>query len=342
MTKVKKDIPEKKSKKKKNTLKDKTFSTKKNGKTFAEVKSQKTEEEDKTETKADTAINTKLTEDEQKERNARTIFIGNLPFNTKKQQLAKFLKPYGEMKNCRFRRPNGKKILNKMKSENFSTIIAYAVMKSIEDAENCLILNGTEFKNHHIRVTKLEKKFSLDEDVNKRTIFVGNLRYSATEEKLHNIFSTCGDIEYVRTINNEKGCKGCAYICFKKRDSVGLAMELDKTLLDDRPIHVEKYSEKKKLIKPKRSSEKVLTGFERRMMKKMSKELGCKTHQPSRSFSKNNLATENPKNLKKLTKKTTAQLNYRGKKANNKKHNKKCKRRNHLMDLAKKIAPKDK
>lgn len=45
--------------------------------------------------------------------------------------------------------------------------------------------------------------------------------------------------------DGDKGCKGVAYVCFKSADAVGLALELNETLLEDRPIHVERYSVKK-------------------------------------------------------------------------------------------------
>lgn len=69
---------------------------------------------------------------------------------------------------------------------------------------------------------------------------------AANEEKLREIFSSCGEIDYIRCLQEGvKGCKGVAYVCFQKPDAVGLALELNQTLLDDRPINVERYSVKK-------------------------------------------------------------------------------------------------
>lgn len=63
-----------------------------------------------------------------------------------------------------------------------------------------------------------------------------------TDEKLHETFSTCGDIEYVRPLQCGKGCKGTAYICFKDAASVVLSLKLNKTLIDGREIRVERYN----------------------------------------------------------------------------------------------------
>lgn len=69
---------------------------------------------------------------------------------------------------------------------------------------------------------------------------------AATEEQLREIFSSCGEIDYIRCLQDgDKGCKGVAYVCFQKPDAVGLALELNQTLLDDRPINVERYQVKK-------------------------------------------------------------------------------------------------
>lgn len=46
-------------------------------------------------------------------------------------------------------------------------------------------------------------------------------------------------------IQTKKGCKGVAFVCFENPDSVALALELDKTSLLDRPMHVERYKETK-------------------------------------------------------------------------------------------------
>lgn len=46
-------------------------------------------------------------------------------------------------------------------------------------------------------------------------------------------------------IQTNRGCNGVAFICFESPDSVALALELDKTSLLDRPMHVERYKEAK-------------------------------------------------------------------------------------------------
>lgn len=46
-------------------------------------------------------------------------------------------------------------------------------------------------------------------------------------------------------IQTDRGCKGVAFVCFESSDSVALALELDKTSLLGRPMHIERYKEAK-------------------------------------------------------------------------------------------------
>lgn len=50
---------------------------------------------------------------------------------------------------------------------------------------------------------------------------------------------------YIRVIQCKKGCNGTAYVCFQKSESVDLALKLNKTLVLDREIRVERYHTKK-------------------------------------------------------------------------------------------------
>lgn len=278
--------------------------------------------------------------------NDKTVFVGNIPSNTKINQLKKlFLKC--TILSCRFRLANGKPILKHKMRKEADSITAWLVFEQIKDVEFAIKLNGCEFKGRHIRVTKSEEKTSNDHN-DKCTIFVGNLKYSANDEKLYSIFSTCGEIEFVRTIQNAKGCSGVAYVCFKKPDSVGLALELNKTFLDDRPINVEKYSKNKSGASKKRKPEKEISGVQRRIMSKLMKVKNISEKLPSNNFY--NKCAENKKcdsNLKLRSQSKSVngkkKSEFKGIKVDSKKKIKKMNTKNslHWHALAKKIAPKE-
>ncbi|XP_018798849.1 PREDICTED: nucleolar protein 12 [Bactrocera latifrons] len=256
---------------------------------------------------------------------ACTIFVGNLPVNTKRAQLVRLFKDYGPINGVRFRTANGKVLFKHKHRKEAGTLSAWIVLKDAETVTRALILNGTVFKNNHLRVTRgNEKSSSMD---TKRTIFVGNLKYSANEEKLREIFSSCGDIEYVRCLNDDKGCKGVAYVCFKGPEAVGLALELNETMLDERPIHVERYSIKKLGAKKTRDV------AEREIRNKSD---GGKVQKDKKKVKGDNSQTKKVADTSKKSK-------FRGVKVEGG-HVKKQKKKvtSQMQKLAKKIAPKEK
>ncbi|XP_017845279.1 nucleolar protein 12 [Drosophila busckii] len=270
---------------------------------------------------------------------AATVFVGNLPINTKRVQLKRLFQPYGKIQTIRLRTAGGKNLFKHKQRKVAGSLNAYVVLETPEIAEKALALNGTEFKDNHLRVTPSAKAPAMENGSDadaKRTVFVGNLKYSANEEKLREIFSSCGEIDYIRCLHEgEKGCKGVAYVCFQKPDAVGLALELNETLLDDRPIHVERYSVKKlgaketrdaaTKVAPKSKKNMNSAGAKKRLDKKQLKENG-----------KPGGGAQSPANKKKSE--------YRGVKVDGIKKNKKPKQKSNkqMNVLAKKIAPKSK
>ncbi|EDW55528.1 nucleolar protein 12 [Drosophila sechellia] len=284
------------------------------------------------------------------EEEASTVFVGNLPINTKRVQLVKLFQPYGLVQSIRLRTAGGKQLFKHKQRKVAGSLNAYVVLQNPEIAQQALALNGTEFKENHLRVTpaSMAEKFGQGKDQQpsdkdaKRTIFVGSLKYSATEEQLREIFSSCGEIDYIRCLQDgDKGCKGVAYVCFQKPDAVGLALELNQTLLDDRPINVERYQVKKLGAKQVRDAAAASTasktssktkaknqnsaGAKKRLDKKKGKETG-------------NVKKEGaPTGQKKKSE-------YRGVKVDGIKKAKKPKKKSNDLQtaLAKKIAPKQK
>lgn len=92
---------------------------------------------------------------------------------------------------------------------------------------------------------------------------------ATTEVALREAFNCCGEIEYVRILQGEHGCKGTAYVCFKGGESVTLALKLDKTVVLGREIHVERYHTKKLGSGTKAKVQlKKKAGYERRVIGK--------------------------------------------------------------------------
>lgn len=109
-----------------------------------------------------------------------TIFVGNLPINTKLKQLRTHFKPYGEITSIWFRSETGRKIMNKSDRKKYGSLIAYISFKEHENAVKAAEeQNGKLFKENHLRVDlKAEKADKFSQDLNKKsTVFVGNLQF---------------------------------------------------------------------------------------------------------------------------------------------------------------------
>ena len=78
------------------------------------------------------------------------------------------------------------------------------------------------------------------------TVFVSNLPYGTSREKIREIFSDCGEIVQVRleAKRNLKEFLGFGYVQFKESDSLTQALMLDRTMLKDRLLYVTRFVSK--------------------------------------------------------------------------------------------------
>lgn len=120
-------------------------------------------------------------------------------------------------------------------------------------------------------------------------------------------------------------------MCFKHADGVGLALELKDTILDERPIHVERYSVSKLGAKEQRDAQvaKDVKGKQNPAAKKGSNKFVKKS---------NNKKDTNTGEVAKPSKKSE----FRGVKVDaiKKKNKTKKLKKSQASELAKKIAPK--
>ncbi|KAA8898429.1 hypothetical protein TRICI_006558 [Trichomonascus ciferrii] len=172
------------------------------------------------------------------EKSQRTVFVGNLSnaVITKKadyKSLKRLFSQYGKVKSIRFRSvafsemlPRKAAFVKHQFHENRDTVNAYIVFEDKTAAIKAVELNATVFKDHHLRVDSVAHPAKHD---HKRSIFVGNLDFEATEEPLWKHFGDCGEIEYVRLIRDSKTNvgKGFGYVQFKDSMSISKALLLD-------------------------------------------------------------------------------------------------------------------
>ncbi|OQS04672.1 hypothetical protein THRCLA_03115 [Thraustotheca clavata] len=195
------------------------------------------------------------------ERAHRTIFVGNVSLDATVDDLKKFFSSCGKVESARLRSlpvagcavdQNGKQNLVKKVCANKKIFVegrdncnAYVVFASEESIEKALALNGSEFHEKFIRVDR--KVMTKDP---KRTVFVGNVAFTATEDEIRNHFEANIEkddedegsnlVESVRIIRDKESHlgKGFCYVLLKDVPTATKALKLDGSKIGKRELRV--------------------------------------------------------------------------------------------------------
>ncbi|EFN87744.1 RNA-binding protein 34 [Harpegnathos saltator] len=197
--------------------------------------------------KNEQAVKKSLSPEEQEEVDRKTIFIDNIPKETKITTLKKVFGQYGPIDNLRFRNivPKNPKISKKVAAikqdihPKIVTVVAYIKYKSEESAKKALSMNGKKFEGNYVNV-KIVAKLGQEKHNIKKSIFIGNLKFGMNTNDIWENFSKCGEIESVRLIRDKKTgqTRGFGYVNFKSEDAVTLALKLDGVEINNRPVRV--------------------------------------------------------------------------------------------------------
>ena len=216
-------------------------------------------------------------------RDSRTVFVGNIPSTSTKKQILRMFKTCGKVESVRLRSlhikegklPKKVAVRRQKQLTEESTFNAYVVFSSEEEAEKSLKLNGTLLNGRHLRVDLVAKKESTKLKETHLSIFVGNLPFTADEEKLRSCFSDCGDVESVRIIRDAKTGigKGFGFVSFSDKSGVMFAVKQNRKIeLDGRKLRVFKSKDEQTLKQAK---------FSGLRTEKMSGKMLTKKHFPS-------------------------------------------------------------
>uniref|UniRef100_A0AAA9SBR8 RNA binding motif protein 34 n=1 Tax=Bos taurus TaxID=9913 RepID=A0AAA9SBR8_BOVIN len=163
-----------------------------------------------------------INQEEERLKNERTVFVGNLPVTCNKKKLKSFFKEYGQIESVRFR-----------------SLDESAATKALER-------NGAQFaEGFRVRVDLATETSSRD----KRSVFVGNLPYKVEESAVEKHFLACGNVVAVRIVRDQvTGVgRGFGYVLFENTDAVHLALKLNNSELMGRKLRVMRSVHKEKL-----------------------------------------------------------------------------------------------
>lgn len=191
-----------------------------------------------------------------KSKDERTIFVGNVNNKviTDKQAYKEFKDTFssvGPVESIRFRSiafseilPRKAAYIQQKLHPSRDAVNAYIVYKEKDSVSKALGLNAEVVQDHHLRVDSVKEPAEQD---SKRSVFIGNLNFEATEEALWTFFEGCGSIESVRIVRDPKTNlgKGFAFVQFVDPSSTQVALMKNDTELQGRQLRVVRTSSKR-------------------------------------------------------------------------------------------------
>ena len=204
------------------------------------------------------------------EKDERSLFVGNVPVSVQsdKKLLREFkllFSQFGKIDTIRFRsivhthlitqllinqalaQPMDRKkgIITRQLHPSRPNFNAYIVFVEKPSTFPSILV----FNHHHLLVdTCIPTPLNMS-----MCIFVGNLSFDVTEEELFMYFKISGEVDRVRVIRDKKNNvgKGIAYIQFKEKSAIGLALKLNNVKFKERKLRIEKGKDlKKEIIEP--------------------------------------------------------------------------------------------
>lgn len=182
-----------------------------------------------------------------KDREDRTVFVGNVPLDTKRKTLKKFFEDCGQVETVWLRSvPIENKykgsikghVITKKFKEGATNCNAYVQFTDKVSVQKALEKSNMELKGRHVHVTLANQK----EVDTKTTIFVGNQPFNADEEEIRKYFQECGTIDYIRVVRDPRthNGKGICYIKFAEQTGYLQGLRANNHYFRDRQIRVSK------------------------------------------------------------------------------------------------------
>ena len=220
----------------------------------------------------------------------RTLFVGNVSVSCTRKALCRVFSEYGRIESCRFRsfaadNPKLSKkvaVIRRAFHPQRQTLNAYIVYEQEDSVTKALAANGSLLLEHRLRVDYADRSRqrhaeAASSPASRRSVFVGNLPFSASEEQLQSLFSSAGAVSDVRLVRDAQLSlgKGFGFVLYEDEQSVRRALAMKGVRLDGRELRVSRAMDEDRLrqLKEQRRREaqqqqQSLRGAARRVMGK--------------------------------------------------------------------------
>ena len=157
------------------------------------------------------------------------ILVKNLPEMVTEENLRNTFEKFGKIINIKLEQDTEGKLGQ----------VAYIDFETKQEKDAALNQN----EDLEIDGKKLEIK---DPSIDDKTLFVGNVPYTSTEEDLEKFFEDCGTVK-VQIVYMDGKSKGYAYVTFQDENSIEMAFKKNGEKILDRPIKIERIKSKNTL-----------------------------------------------------------------------------------------------
>jgi RNA recognition motif-containing protein len=157
------------------------------------------------------------------------ILVKNLPEMVTEENLRNTFEKFGKIINIKLEQDTDGKLGQ----------VAYIDFETKQEKDAALNQN----EDLEIDGKKLEIK---DPSIDDKTLFVGNVPYTSTEEDLEKFFEDCGTVK-VQIVYMDGKSKGYAYVTFQDENSIEMAFKKNGEKILDRPIKIERIKSKNTL-----------------------------------------------------------------------------------------------
>ncbi|EAY05110.1 hypothetical protein TVAG_108440 [Trichomonas vaginalis G3] len=199
------------------------------------------------------------TPEEEEERTGRTLFIGNIPAKFDNDDVKRLCKEFGPIESVRIRnlqfkedrKVNKKVAVRRGDFDKTQNADAYVVFKNVEDRDKAIVgLKNKEVEGFTLRTDKATPKNvseKISNEESNRTVFIGQLKPTVTEDMLRKLFSNAGEIDHVKIPRDRETGKSryVAYVTFVDERSVDDALKFDGTFLEEKQMRVERSTPRK-------------------------------------------------------------------------------------------------
>ena len=219
----------------------------------------------------------------------RTLFVGNVPTNATRSQLARFFKQFGGVESCRLRSfsVSNPKLTRRVAMirgaihPDSQSMNAYVVFEAEESVDKAVAKSGVDYEGHKLRLDYADRAKSAVGSSGRAgvaaglSVFVGNLPFNVSEQQLHGVFEQCGELTGVRVVRDPLLSlgKGFAFLTFATAAAVKKALAMQGVAIDGRELRLTRAMEEGKARevrdKRRKDAQPAASGAARRVQDKV-------------------------------------------------------------------------